>query len=110
MGYHRKRGGQEVEEKPAQGPGSEGVRLRIDLENLNVCSSFVHNCPKLGTAQMPISWRMDNPIVVAFPVLEFYLTIKRNKRKVADLTTVPLITENNHQGVSHEYFMKNMAL
>lgn len=30
--------------------------------------------------------------------------------KVADLTAEPLITGNNHQGGSHEYFMKNMAL
>lgn len=59
---------------------------------------------------MSISWRMDKQMVVVFDRLEFYWTIKWNKRKVLGFSAVPLITENNYQGGSHEYFMKNMAL
>lgn len=47
---------------------------------------------------MPISWRMDKQIVVVFHRVEFDLAAKRYKRKVAELTTVPTIPENNHQG------------
>lgn len=49
-------------------------------------------------------------MVVVFHGLEFYWTVKWNERKVLGFSAVPLITENKHQGGSHEYFMKNMAL
>lgn len=47
---------------------------------------------------------------VVFHRRGFYLAIKRNEREVAEPITVPKITEKNHQGGSHEYFMKNVAL
>ena len=44
FGCHRRREGQKSGEKPAQGPGSQHLRLRIASENSNVYSGCFHNC------------------------------------------------------------------